>query len=87
MGRKKRLDHMVDAVQGILGSSVKKKKLKKAKAMKRFIEKMESTRKQLQEELKSGHIDSDRKKLLTRHIETLDKQLKKAGKILKEMES
>ena len=86
MGQKKKLSNIADAVQGILGDEVKKKKLKKAKALRRFIKKMEARREEINDELKQGGLKKNREKMLGNHLETLDKQIKKAERILKEMD-
>ena len=86
MGQKKKLSNIADAVQGILGNSVKKKKLKKAKALRGFIKKMETRRKEINDELDQGRLKKNREKMLRQHLETLDKQIKKAERILKDMD-
>lgn len=85
MGQKKKLEKMVVAVQEILGSDVKKKKLKKAKSMRSFVGKMEDKQEELLNELKTD-IGADRRELVTRHIDTLEKQIGRGRKILREME-
>ena len=84
MGQHKKISRITNAVTGILGNEVKSKKLKKSKALKRFIKKMETRRKEIKEELDKGRLKKDREKLLRNHLETLDKQIKKAHKILDE---
>lgn len=86
MAKQQKLSKIAEAVKGILGNGVKKKKLKKVKALKSFIGKMEARRKEIKKELDKGGLKKDREKLLTRHLGTLDKQIKKAKRILKEME-
>ena len=85
MGKQQKLTKLANAVTGILGDEVKGKRLKKGKALKRFIKKMEARRKEIVAELEKGGLKKDREKLLKNHLETLDKQLKKAQKILSEM--
>ena len=85
MGKRQKLTKLASAVTGILGDEVKGKKLKKGKALKRFIKKMEARRKEIVNELDKGNLKKEREKLLKDHLETLDKQLKKARKILSEM--
>ena len=86
MGQKKKLEKIIASVQEILGSDVTRKKLKKAKSMRRFVEKMEAKRLELIDELEGGEGDEDRKALATRHIDTLEKQIGRGLKVLKEME-
>ena len=86
MGYKKKLSRIADAVEGILGNSVKAKKLKKVKALNRFIDKMESKRAEISAELLLDELAAESRELKQRHLETLDKQIKKANKILDQME-
>jgi len=83
--RQKKISRIANAVTGILGDEIKNKKLKKGKALKRFIKKMEARRKEILDELEKGGLKKDREKLLKNHLETLDKQIKKAQKILDDM--
>lgn len=85
MTRKKRLKRIVSAVKDILGNEVKTKKLKKARALKRFIEKMQHRTKIIRKALDVGKLKKGREKELQRNLETLNKQIKKAKKILKQM--
>ena len=85
MGKRQKLTKIANAVTGILGDEVKGKKLKKGKALKRFIKKMEARRKEIKDELEKGDLKKDREKLLRDHLETLDKQIKKAHKLLDAM--
>ena len=87
MGQRKKLSRIASAVTGILGDEIKGKELKKGKALKRFIKKMEARREEIIDELDGGTIKEEREKLLREHLETLEKQLKKARKILSDMES
>ena len=85
MGQRKKLSQISNAVTGILGGEIKGKKLKKEKALKRFIKKMEARRKEIKKELDKGGLKNGREKLLRDHLDTLDKQIEKARKILAEM--
>ena len=85
MGQRKKLSKITNAVTGILGDEVKGKKLKKGKALKRFIKKMEARREEIKKELDKGGLKKDREKLLRNHLETLDHQIKKARKIFDAM--
>ncbi len=85
MGKGKELSKIAGAVEHILGDKVKKKKIKKDKALKRFIKKMENRRKEVKKELDKGGLKNEREKLLRDHLDTLDAQIKKASKILAEM--
>ena len=82
MGQRKKLSKITNAVTGILGGEIKGKKLKKGKALKRFIKKMEARRQEIKDELDKGGLKKEREKLLRNHLETLDKQIKKARKVL-----
>ncbi len=84
MGKKKELSNIAGAVQHILGTKVKKKKLKKDKALKRFIKKMEERQASIKKDLEKGGLKKEREQLLRDHLDTLDKQLAKARKILAE---
>ncbi len=85
MGQRKQLSKITNAVTGILGGEIKGKKLKKEKALKRFIKKMEARRKEIKKELDRGGLKKDREKILRNHLDTLDTQIKKARKILDAM--
>jgi hypothetical protein len=85
MGQKKKLGKIASVVESILGDPVRTKKLKKAKALRSFITKMESKRHELSKELESDKLDKDSRSRLERHVETLDKQIKKANKIIDDM--
>ncbi len=87
MGRNKKISKIAKAVQGILGDEIKGKRLKKEKAIKRFLVKMKARRTEIQNELKKGGLKSDREKLLKNHLHTLKKQIDKASKIADEMDS
>jgi len=83
--RKKRLKRIVSAVKDILGDDVKSKKLKKARALKRFIEKMQDKRQVISKEVNKGKVKKGKEKELRRNIETLNKQIKKAKKVLEQI--
>ena len=85
MGYKKKLEKISDAVAGILGDSVKAKKLKKLKSLKRFIEQMKMKRKEIMSDLSQKGLSAESRKQKERHLETLDKQIKKANKVLDKM--
>lgn len=85
MGRNKKISKIAKAVQGILGDEIKGKKLKKEKAIQRFLIKMEARQTEIQDELSKGGLKSDREKLLKNHLHTLKKQIEKAAKIADEM--
>jgi hypothetical protein len=85
MGLKKELAKIADAVEGILGDSVKAKKLKKIKALERFIVQMKSKRADISAELGQDALAPEARKLKERHLKTLDKQIRKANKVLSGM--
>ena len=85
MGYKKKLARIADAVEGIVGNSVKAKKLKKVKALNRFINKMETKRAEISAELLLDELTAETRERGQRHLETLDKQINKANKILDQM--
>ncbi len=87
MGQRKKLSRIASAVTGILGDEIKGKRLKKEKALKRFIKKMEARREEIINELDKGNVKKEREKLLREHLGTLEKQLKKARKILSDMKA
>lgn len=87
MGRKQQLRRMAEAVQGILGDPVKKKKLKKRKVLKRFLARMEARRDEIQAELDGGGLKKSRQEMLEAHLRVLDTQIKRARKIVKAMAS
>ena len=87
MGKQQKLSKIAEAVTDILGRKVKKKPLTKAKALKRFIKKMEARRVEIKDELDKGGLKKSREKMLRQHLETLDKQIKRAQKILNEMKA
>ena len=84
-GKKKRLKNLVEAVSAILGDQQKAKKLKKAKALKRFIAKLEDKHRSMERELEKDSPDTQVVDELARQAESLGKQIKKARKILADM--
>jgi L-lactate utilization protein LutB len=82
MGKKKRLSKIAEAVESILGDPIKAKKLKKRKALEAFIQKMESKHREITDELERDELSDETRKLKTRHLGTLDEQLKKAKRLL-----
>jgi hypothetical protein len=87
MGRKRKLAKIVTAVDGILGDSVKAKKLKKLKALESFIGKMEAKRDDITDSLARDAVDPQSREELERHTKTLHKQIDKAKEILAKMKS
>ncbi|MGH1362965.1 MAG: hypothetical protein ACRBF0_05360 [Calditrichia bacterium] len=87
MTQKKRLKKIVTAVKKILGDNTKVKKLKKANALKSFIEKMIKKRQEIKKTLAKGKLKKDRESELVRNLETLSKQIKKAKKVLEKIEA
>lgn len=85
--REKRINRIVEAVQSIIGDDVKRKKLKKAKALESFIGKMEKKKAELKKQLtkERGDLSDKRIKELERNVKTLDKQIDKAEHLLKEL--
>ena len=85
MGKKKRLSRIVEAVESILGDPIKAKKLKKRKALEKFVHKMVLKHREITDELKDDALSSDTRRLKTRHLATLDEQMEKATNLLNEM--
>lgn len=85
MGKNVKVFKIADAVKGILGQPVKKKKLKKDKALRNLIKQMETRRKDIKTELQEGGLKGEREEMLRQHLEILDKQIKKASSILNQM--
>lgn len=83
--KKKRLESFVDAVSAILGDQEKAKKLKKAKALKRFIAKLEDRQRDIEKEIAKGDLSGKSLKTRSRQAENLEKQIKKGRKILSDM--
>lgn len=64
-----------------MGDRKKYQKIKKAKALEEFIEAMEQKRAEIEEEVHRDKAND----VLKRHLVTLDKQIKKARKILEDI--
>ena len=84
--KKKRLKKLADAVSSILGDTEKAKKLKKKRAMEGFVAKLEDKHRQMEEELESGSLKGKASKESSRKAQSLGRQIKKARKILADME-
>lgn len=84
--KKKRLKNLVDAVSSILGDSEKAKKLKKADALESFIGKLEKKHREMVGELSSGAVTGKAAKEKSRQAQSLERQIKKARKILADMQ-
>lgn len=84
--KKKRLKNLVEAVAAILGDQQKAKKLKKAKALDRFIAKLDDKHRSMEKELKKDSPKTEAVSELARQAESLGKQIKKAKKILADMQ-
>jgi predicted RNase H-like nuclease (RuvC/YqgF family) len=82
---KKRLQGLVDAVSAILGDDQEAKKLRKVKALERFIGKLENKERDLDKELSKDSLKEKVAREKSRQVETLGKQIKKARKILADM--
>lgn len=82
MGRKKRLSGIINAVTHILGTEVERRRLKKRKALRRFVKQLERRAAELRDELESGSPKASRERLLREHLEVLEKQSKKARALL-----
>ena len=67
-----------------MGDRKKYQKIKKAKALEEFIEAMEQKRAEIEEEVHRDKADKANE-VLKRHLVTLDKQIKKARKILEDI--
>ena len=85
MAKKKRLKKLVDAVSGILDGDHKAKKLRKARALGRFIEKLESKKGELEKEIASGGCKGKEAEEKNDQIRLLTKQIQKGRKILEDM--
>jgi arylsulfatase A-like enzyme len=83
---KKRIKKIVEAVQGILGSDIKKKKLRKARNLERFIDQMEARRSELKARLSEDQDLGDQREAFERNVRTLDKQIGRALMLLEELE-
>ena len=83
--KKKRLSALVEAVTEILGSSPKAKKLKKAKALGRFIDKLEGKLAEIENDISTGELSDEEREAKSHQVKGLTKQIKKAKKILLSM--
>ena len=83
--KKKRLRKLAEAISEILGDEQKAKKLKKAKALERFIAKLEDKHREMKREIQKGSPDGKAAKERARQADSLGKQIKKAKKILADM--
>ena len=83
--KKKRIRKLVEAVSAILGDQMKAKKLKKAKALQRFIAKLKDRHREMEKELSQGSLQGTAAKEKARQAADLAKQIGKAEKILAEM--
>ncbi len=88
MGRiKKRRNAILEAVGGLFKSDARRKKLKKARAFRTFIEKLEARRDVLSRELyTTPEASQDERAPLRRQLDTIDEQLPNARKLLRDME-
>ena len=82
----RRLEKLVDAVSQILGDDHKARKLKKAKALERFISKLEDRRAEIERELKRRRAKGKGTDEQAEKSKSLHKQIKRAKKILAEMD-
>ena len=84
--KKRKLANLVDAVSAILGKDPPAAgKLKKAKALERFIGKLEDRRRDIAVEVDHARKKGREATKRSRQVEKLDKQIKKANKILASM--
>ncbi len=81
-GKNKRLKKLVEAVSAILGDQQKAKKLKKRKALERFILKLKDRHAEMEMELEQGSLEAAAAKERSRQAADLGKQIRKAEKIL-----
>ena len=82
---KKRLSKIIDAVASIVGDDHSAKKLRKKKALKRFIEKLEHTKRRKEKEIASGDPNKKETKKLSEQVDELTKQIHKAEKVLDDL--
>lgn len=82
---KKRLQRIVDAVSAILGDEEEVKKLRKVKALERFIGKLEARERELAGKASAGARKGKEARQTSRHVGILQKQIKKASDLLVEM--
>ena len=85
MGKKQKLTHLVDVVKALMGDDIDSKKLRKKKALKRFINKMVERRTALKKRGDNAKSGSDKQKTCLKHVKILEKQIKKARKILDDL--
>ncbi len=86
--RKTRIKAIVESVEGILGDDIHKKKLKKKKALRRFIRKMEDKRAELAvAAISDAELSPDRRASLERSVRTLTRQIDAADTLLAELEA
>ncbi len=83
--KQKRLTKLVEAVSAILGDQERAKRLRKTKALDRFIGKLEAKHREMEKELSKGGLSGKDAKGRSRDLEGLGKQVKKAKKILADM--
>lgn len=84
-GTKKRLKKLVAAVSEILGDQKKAKKLKKAEALERFIGKLEDKHREMESARSKGTLEGKAAEEQAHKTESLAKQIRKARKILSDM--
>ena len=82
---KKKLKEIIAAVSSIMGDGRKAKELKKAKALKRFISKLEDTLEKKEKLLASGKPTKKESARLSEQVEELSKQIKKARQVLDDL--
>jgi hypothetical protein len=83
--QKKRLAKMVEAVSTIMGSDHKARKLRKAKALARFIEKLGIKKAEIENEIASEKVKGKEAEEKEDQVRLLTKQIKKGKKILADM--
>ena len=83
--KKKRIRRLVEAVSAILGDQTKAKKLKKVKALQRFIVKLKDKHQEMEKELAQDSFQGNAAKEKSRQAAALAKQIRKAEKILADM--
>ena len=83
--QKKRLAKLVEAVSTILGSDQKARKLRKAKALARFIEKLEIKKAEIEKEIASEKVKGKEAEEKEDQVRLLTKQIRKGKKILADM--
>ena len=83
--QKKRLAKMVEAVSSVLGSDHKAHKLRKTKALARFIEKLEIKKAEIEKEIDSKKVKGKEAEEKKDQVRLLTKQIRKGKKILADM--